>query len=232
MPHNRKQRILIIDDDTDILELLKYNLIQEGYDVYTEKRAEKSLGRADKLKPDLIILDIMMPEINGLEICTRLRRREYFRDIFIFFLTAKSEKYLQLEAFRRGGDDYIEKITGLRALTHKVGSVLKNDLVIRKWVPEITLKSMRIDREKSAVIYKSRLIPLSTYEFELLYLFAQNPGKVITRESLINNIWGSDIYMLPKSVDNYIKNICSKLNTSAIALVRENNYRLNINALS
>jgi len=232
MNAERKHKILIIDDDTDILELLKYNLVKEGYDVYTEKRAEKSLNRADKLKPDLIILDIMMPEINGLEICSMLRRKEYFREIFIFFLTAKSEKYLQLEAFRRGGDDYIEKITGLRALTHKVESVLKQDLVIRKWVPEITLKSMRIDRVKSAVIYNSRLIPLSTYEFELLYMFAQNPGKVITRESLLNNIWGSDIYMLPKSVDTYINNICSKLNTSVIARVRENDYRLNIKALS
>ncbi len=231
MSIDKKHKILIIDDDTDILELLRYNLIKEGYDVYIEKRAERSVNRADKLKPDLIILDIMMPEINGLEICSLLRRKEYFRDIFIFFLTAKSEKYLQLEAFRRGGDDYIEKITGLRALTHKIGSVLKKDLIIRKWVPEITLKSMRIDRIKSAVIYEGKLVPLSTYEFELLYFFAQNPKKIITRDSLLNNIWGSDIYMLPKSVDTYINNICSKLNTGIITKVRDDDYRLNMKAL-
>jgi len=232
MTTDKKHKILIVDDDKDILELLKYNLAKEGYDVYVEKRADKSLDRANKLRPDLIILDIMMPEINGLEICTMLRRNADFRDTFIFFLTAKSEKHLQVEAFRRGGDDYIEKITGLRALTHKVGSVLKKDLVIRKWVPEITLKSMRIDRTKSAVIYNGKMIPLSKYEFELLFFFAQNPKKVITRDSILHNIWGSDIYLLAKSVDTYVNNICAKLGTSLIARVREDDYRLDLKALN
>ena len=228
----KRHKILIVDDDKDILELLKYNLEKEGYEVFVERESTRSIEAADRLRPDLIILDIMMPEINGLEICSRLREQEIFRDTFIFFLTAKSEKFLQSEAFHRGGDDYIEKITGLRALTHKVSSVLKKDLIIRKSVPEITLKSMRIDRAKSAVIYNGRMIPLSKYEFELLYFFAQNPRKVISRENILHNIWGSDIYLLAKSVDTYVNNICGKLGTSLIARVREGRYRLDLMALN
>ena len=227
----KKHRILIVDDDKDILELLKYNLDKEGYEVYVEREARRSMNIANRIRPDLIILDIMMPELSGLEICSMLREQEYFRETFIFFLTAKSERYLQLEAFQRGGDDYIEKITGLRALTHKIGAVLKNDLVIRKSIPEITLKTMKIDRTKSAVIYDGRMIPLSKYEFELLYFFAQNPRKEITRDSILHNIWGSDIYLLAKSVDTYVNNICSKLGASLISRVRDGQYRLDIMAL-
>ncbi len=227
----KTHKILIVDDDKDILELLKYNLEKEGYQVCAERESAKSVDTASRFLPDLIILDIMMPQVNGLDICSQLRARELFRDTYIFFLTAKSEKYLQFEAFRRGGDDYIEKITGLRALSHKVGSVLKKDLIIRKSISEITLKSMRIERKSSAVIYNGRQIPLSKDEFELLFFFAQNPKKIISRDSILHNIWGSDIYLFAKSVDSYVNNICSKLGTSIISTVCEGRYRLDLMAI-
>lgn len=224
---SKRHKILIVDDDKDILELLKYNLEREGYDVFVENDSLKTLRRAKSVTPDLIILDIMMPELNGLEVCDQLRKVPDFMETYIFFLTAKSQKYLQLQAFEMGGDDYIEKITGLRALSHKVNSVLTKDLIIRKSVREIHINALYLDRVRQLASFKGREIPLSKYEFELLFFFAQNPRKEISRDNLLHNIWGSDVYLFAKSVDSYIQNICSKLGASLISKVREDKYRLN-----
>lgn len=223
---SRRNKILIVDDDKDILELLKYNLEKDGYDVYVEKNSLKTLKRARTVAPDLIILDIMMPELSGLEVCDQLRKVPDFKDTYIFFLTAKSQKYLQMQAFERGGDDFIEKITGLRALSHKVSAVLHKDLVIRKSIREIRLNALNLDRVRQMAIYRGREIPLSRYEFELLFFFAQNPRREISQENLLHNIWGSDVYLLAKSVDTYIHNVCAKLGVAMIAKVREGRYKL------
>lgn len=228
---SNKHKILIVDDDKDILELLKYNLQKDGYQVFIEKHSKRALDTAIQVSPDLIILDIMMPEMNGLELCDLLRRHPDFGKTYIFFLTAKSEKLLQFQAFERGGDDYIEKITGLRALSYKVGAVLKKDMIIRKSEMEIHIKSLRIDRLKKAAYYRGKEIIFSQQEFDLLYFFVQNPRKEITGENLLHNIWGSDIYMLTKSVDTYINNICHKMDTMLIAKVREGTYKLNVFAI-
>lgn len=219
-------KILIVDDDTDILDLLKYNLEREGYEVCAEKSSQKALETARKFNPDLIILDIMMPKLNGIELCAQLRGIEDFKSTYIFFLTAKSEKYLQYEAFENGGDDYIEKITGLRALTHKVASVLKKKLVIRKGVKEISLGDLRVDRTKQTVFYKDKRVVLSQHEFELLYFLAQNPKKSITHESILHNIWGSEVYLFTKSIDTYINNIRLKVGASLISKLKGDKYRL------
>jgi len=222
----RRHKILIVDDDKDILELLKYNLEKDGYEVYVEKDSVKTLKRAHSVSPDLIILDIMMPELNGLQVCDQLRKVPDFRDTYIFFLTAKSQKYLQVQAFETGGDDFIEKITGLRALSHKVSAVLNKDLVIRKSVREIRINSLVLDRMRQMAIYRGREIILSKYEFELLFFFAQNPRKEISRDNLLHNIWGSDVYLFAKSVDSYIQNVCTKLGYALISQVKEGRYRL------
>ncbi len=223
---NRRNKILIVDDDKDILELLKYNLEKNGYDVYVEKDSLRSLRRAKSVVPDLIILDIMMPQLNGLQVCDQLRKIPDFQDTYIFFLTAKSQRFLQMQAFEMGGDDFIEKITGLRALTHKVSAVLEKDLIIRKRAREVGVNSLKLDRKKQMAIFGGREIPLSQYEFELLFFFLQNPRKEISRDNLLHNIWGSDVYMLAKSVDSYIQNVCAKLGTSCIAQIREDSYKL------
>lgn len=229
IPEDRtRHKILIVDDDFDILELLKYNFEKEGYEVLVEDEGSRSVETAGRYHPDLIILDIMMPGLNGLEVCERLRKLRDFENTYIFFLTAKSQKFLQSQAFEMGGDDYIEKITGLRALTHKVRSVLRKDLVIRKCIREIELKSLRLDRDKRKVYYKGREVELSANEFELLYFFAQNPKKIIKRDSLLHNIWGSDIYLIAKSVDTYVNNICAKTGAAVINKERGDAYRLNM----
>ena len=223
---SQRHKILIVDDDKDILELLRYNLQKEGYEVFVENNSMKSLRRARSLQPELIILDIMMPQLNGLEVCDRLRKMEEFKDTYIFFLTAKSQKFLQKQAFDIGGDDFIEKITGLRALSHKVSAVLNKNLIIRKSVRQIRLNTLILDRVRQVATYKGREIPLSSYEFELLFFFVQNPFKDISRDNLLHNIWGSDVYMLAKSVDTYIHNICSKLGEKLIQPVQGDRYRL------
>ncbi|MBL6448938.1 response regulator [Fulvivirga sp. 29W222] len=228
MNNSINHKILIVDDDKDILDLLQYNLEKDGYTVKVERKGTHSLETAGKFHPDLIILDIMMPKINGIEVCRQLREHPDFKNTYIFFLTAKSDKQLQLKALDTGGDDYIEKITGLRTLTHKISTVLKKDLVIRKSIEKINIGDMTIDRRASSVTYKSKKMSLPKYEFELLYFFAQNPKKVITRDNLVHNIWGSDVYVLARSVDTYITNLTQKIGEGLISRIEEGKYKFQV----
>lgn len=221
-----KHRILVIDDDHDILELLQYNLEKTGYEVRAISKSTESLAAAKDFHPDLIILDIMMAKINGIQVCKQLRENPEFKNTYIFFLTALSDRELQAQALETGGDDFIQKITGLRALTHKIGTVLKKKLVIRKCIKHIQLGDLSINRSNRIVAYKGREISLSEAEFEIIYFFAQNPKRLISRDNLLNNIWGSDVYLLKKTLDTYLKNVTDKLGTELIAQVREGKYRL------
>ncbi|MTI19975.1 response regulator transcription factor [Fulvivirga sp. RKSG066] len=221
MPH----KVLLVDDDKDILDLLKYNLEREGYTVMGERDSQQAVATAHSFQPDLIILDIMMPKVNGIEVCSQLRNLEEFKSTYIFFLTAKSEKYLQSEALEQGGDDYIEKITGLRALTHKVSTVLKKNLVIRKCIKHIDIGDLHVDRTKNLVYYRGKEVVLPKHEFELLYFMAQNPRKSIPHDSILHNIWGSEVYLFAKSIDTYINNIKQKIGAPLIAK-QGNRYRL------
>lgn len=225
-----KYRVLIVDDDKDILELLRYNLEKEGYDVCVINKGIDSIKTAVAFKPDLIVLDILMPKINGLEVCKKLRAYEGFRNTYIFFLTALSDRKIRKEAFEMGGDDFIQKITGLRALTYKISTVLQHDLIIRKSIPHIHLGDLVVDRLNQEVIYKGKRILLSEAEFEILYFFAQNPAKEISRDSLLQNIWGSDVFLLAKTLDVYLKNVARKLGVEVIRQIREGRYRLEVGA--
>jgi len=186
-------RILAVDDDPDILELLKYNFEKEGFKVKTIEESSKAVEAAVKFKPDLIILDIMMYPINGIEICKRLRELSLFQDTYIFFLTARSENYYQNAALDTGGYDFIEKIIGLRALANKVITVLRGNYVIRRSARAVVAGDLVIDRRGGALL-RGEPLQLSKIELELLFFLAQNPKKVISETNLINNIWGSDTY--------------------------------------
>lgn len=227
MGESKPMRILVVDDDEDILQLLKYNLEREGFKVKTVDQSVKALRVAWEFCPDLIILDLMMPHPNGIELCREFRSSKRFQQTYIFFLTAKSESYYQHAALQTGGDDYIEKITGLRSLTHKIISVLKNRYVIRKSVAELTVGGIRINRGTASLRMQSGdEIVLNRNEFELLFFFAQNPGRTITQENLIHILWGSDIFVGDKSIDLIIRNLSSKTGVSLIHKVYDNRYRL------
>jgi two-component system, OmpR family, alkaline phosphatase synthesis response regulator PhoP len=220
-------RILAVDDDPDILELLDYNLGREGFKVKIIEDSKEALDASLEFQPDLIILDIMMPHPTGIEICKQLRDLPLFRDTYIFFLTARSEHYYQDAAFDTGGDDFIEKIIGLRALTHKVVTVLKDDFVIRKSVAALVSGNLVINRKASSVYLKGVPINFSKPEFDLLFFLAQNPQKIITVDNLVNNIWGSDVYSLTSSVEFYIESIARKLDNKWITQLGHGKYKFN-----
>lgn len=219
---------MVVDDDSDILDLLEYNLEREGFTVATLADSTRAITLAKLFQPHLIILDLMMPHPNGIELCREFRGSKQFKDVYIFFLTAKSEAYFVEAALDTGGDDYIEKIMGLRALTYKVSSVLKKRFVISKRVVEVKFGSMRINRKTNSVKVGTKEIALSKPEFELLYFFAQNPNKVIAHNNLLHNIWGSEIYLVDSSLDSYIHNLSNKVGMEIIRKTSDNKYQLNI----
>jgi two-component system, OmpR family, alkaline phosphatase synthesis response regulator PhoP len=215
-----KQRILIVDDDNDILELLRYNLEQEGYEVRTLANSLRTVSAAKTFLPDLIILDIMMPNLNGVEVCKALRK-SIFKSTYIFFLTARSEDYYQKAVFETGGDDYIHKVSGIKALTKKIGLVLKDHLTIRKGVSRIALGDLLLNRQDSSVTIQNagkerRVVHLAKVEFELLFLLAQNMERSITAEHVVQCLWGSQTFMGEKTIDIYIQNVHSKLGCNLI----------------
>jgi two-component system alkaline phosphatase synthesis response regulator PhoP len=225
MEAKKSLRILVVDDDNDILDLLQYNLEKEGMEVKTLDDSAKTISITKDYCPDLIILDVMMPHPNGIELCRELRSIKRFKDTYIFFLSAKSESYYQQAALTIGGDDYIEKINGLRALTHKISSVLKKEFVIRKRVIELYIGSLMLNRRTNSVSFRDHVIFLNKSEFELLFFFAQNPGKIISLENLVHNIWGSEIYLLESSVDTYIENLKRKTGLCVIQRLHNDQYR-------
>ncbi|HTE33223.1 MAG TPA: response regulator transcription factor [Chryseolinea sp.] len=228
MSEKKPFRVLLVDDDWDILELLEYNLEKEGFKVKALEESYRAVNVAKEFSPDLIILDLMMPHPNGIEICKELRSIKQFENTYIFFLTAKSESYYQQAALDTGGDDYIEKVVGLRALTYKVKTVLKRRFVIRKSVPELKIGDLIIKRRSGSVRIGNVEVSLSKPEFELLFFFAQNPRKAISQENLLCNIWGSEIYLFDTSIDVYIENLRNKLGLDLIHRTSDNRYKFHV----
>ncbi len=221
-------RVMVVDDDQDILDLLAYNLEKEGFKVKTLSDSQKTLSLAKEFRPDLIILDIMMPAPNGIELCRQLRGLDGFENTYIFFLTARSESYYMQAALDTGGDDFIEKVVGLRALTHKVSNVLTKQFVIRKRIPKLALGPIKLNRYKSSVKIGKREVSLNKPEFELLFFFLQNPGKSISADTLLHTIWGSEIYLVELSVEAYMNNLIKKIGKHIIEQQHDNQFVLNI----
>jgi len=218
------KKILIVDDDPDVLELLAYNLEREGFEIHTVHDSLDAVGACEYFLPDLIILDIMMPGLNGIEVCKQLRSRHAFRDTFIFFLTAKSERYYQEAALDTGGDDFIEKIVGIRSLTNKIKWVLRRRWVIRKRQVEIHCGKLRINRRAGIARIGKKDITLSRPEIELLFFFAQNPGKVISAQNLQMTLSGADSLPSDASIEMYLQLLMRKLDGHWLFKVAEGNY--------
>jgi len=228
MLQKKIHRVLVIDDDTDILDLLSYNLENEGYKVKTVSESSKAVKVAISFKPDLIVLDIMMPNINGIEICKALRSKEEFKDTYIFFLTAKSENYYQVAALDTGGDDFIEKVLGLRVLIHRIRTVLHKKMIIRKSIAEIKIGSLKINRRNRTLEVNGKEVNLSKPEFEILFFFAQNPKRIIGNENIHDTIPGIDNISSERTIDYYISNLTSKIGLQLIKKVNEGKYKLSL----
>jgi len=224
---NNKFKILLVDDEPDILEIISYNLKSNGFEVFTALNGVKALKKAKSILPDLIILDVMMPEMDGMETCEEIRKIPELSDTIITFLTARSEDYSQLSGFDAGADDYINKPIKPKLLVGKVKSLLrrlnKNKVTESKNV--INLGDLIIDREEYKITLNKNEILLPRKEFELLYLLASKPGKVFKREVILEKIWGHEVVVGDRTIDVHIRKLREKLGDSRFKTIKGVGYK-------
>jgi two-component system alkaline phosphatase synthesis response regulator PhoP len=220
------KKILIADDEPDILEIIKFNLQGEGYEVFTAKNGDEAVELAKKHQPDLIILDIMMPGKNGIEVCNILRLQPSFKDTLIIFLTALSDENTEIRGLETGADDYLAKPIGTKVLISKVNALFrrlnKEDLTI------LQIGDLQIDREKYLVNFQNNDIILARKEFELLALLASKPGKVFLRNEILNQVWGTEVIVGDRTIDVHIRKIRQKLNLDCITTVKGVGYKFEL----
>ncbi len=223
-----EKKILVVDDEPDILEILAYNLRKEGFQVTTANNGEEGLKKAAEVKPDLIILDIMMPQMDGVEVCRHIRSRKEFDNTLIAFLTAREEDYSQIAALDVGGDDYITKPIKPRVLMSRVKALLRragkgDDEMDGKNI--IELGDLTIDKERVMVTRGEEEIELAKQEFELLNLLVSKPGKVFTREEIFNKVWGTDVIVGNRTIDVHIRKLREKIGDDYIKTIKGIGYR-------
>jgi len=229
MSSNKSKKILVVDDEVDILELLKYNLKKEGYSVKTVTNGSEAIETAREFLPDLVLLDIMMPHQDGVETCRQLRELHEMENTFIIFLTARSEEYSEVAAFDIGADDYITKPIKPRALMSRIGAIFRRGEVKSKVSDLISVGDLTIDKTSYTILIKDRKITLPKKEFQLLYFLAQNPNKVFSRDDLLQNIWGTDVYVLARTVDVHIRKVREKIGEGFIRTVKGVGYKFEMN---
>jgi two-component system alkaline phosphatase synthesis response regulator PhoP len=224
-----KQKILIVDDEPDILELIAYNLNKEGYLYITASNGLEAIQMAKKHLPDLILLDIMMPKLDGIETCRQLRAMPEFKNTYMVFLTARSEEYSEISGFNVGADDYIAKPIKPRALISRINAILRRNTVADVAATlRLEIGDLVIDREAYLVFQNGNKITLAKKEFELLYLLASKPGKVFTREGILNSIWEESVVVTNRTIDVHIRKIREKLGDHYVTTVKGVGYKFEI----
>ena len=223
---NNNYKILIVDDEEDILQFVSYNLKKEGFNVSTANNGRKALIIAEQELPDLIILDIMMPEMDGVEVCRQLRTNTRFDDTIIAFLTARNEDFSQIVALDEGGDDFISKPIKPRVLISRIKALLRRS---KKTVEDkkhiIKANDLMIDTESITVYRGEELIILPKKEFELLVLLVSKPGKVFSREEIFNKVWGADVIVGTRTIDVHIRKLREKMGDHYIKTVKGIGYK-------
>lgn len=222
---SKQHKVLVVDDEPDILDLLDYNLSKEGYKVKTATNGKKAVEIAAKFLPDLILLDIMMPNQDGVETCRQLRENPDLYNTYIVFLTARSEEYSEVAAFDTGADDYITKPIKPRALMSRISAMFRREAKKKQKSNKISIGGLTIDRTSYTVTVNDEQVSLPKKEFELLYFLAQNPDKVHSRDDLLQNIWGSDVYVLARTVDVHIRKVREKVGSQYIVTVKGVGYK-------
>jgi len=221
---NKKDiKILLVDDEPDILEIVGYNLSQEGYQIITASNGAEGVNKAKAKKPQLIILDVMMPEMDGIEACAEIRKIPQLQNTIITFLTARGEDYSQIAGFEAGADDYITKPIKPKVLISKIKGLLRRG-VVETQLSEDT-NSIRIDREKYIVVQRDTEISLPKKEFELLALLMSKPDNVFTREKIFASVWGDDIVVGDRTIDVHIRKLREKIGDDYIKTVKGVGYK-------
>lgn len=221
------KKILIADDEPDILEIIQFNLQNEGYEVVTAKNGDEAIEAAKKHLPALIILDIMMPGKNGIEVCNILRMQPAFKDTLIIFLSALSDETTEVRGLETGADDYLTKPISPKVLTSKVNSLFRrvND---KGQLGVIKIGDLVIDREKYIVNYLGNEIILARKEFELLALLASKPSKVFLRNEILSQVWGTEVIVGDRTIDVHIRKVRQKLNLDCITTVKGVGYKFDM----
>ncbi len=229
MQNSKGHTILLVDDETDILDFLSYNIRKEGYKVFTATNGEDGVKLAQQLSPSLIILDVMMPKMDGIEACQIIRKDLNISQPIIAFLTSRAEDYAQIAGFEAGADDYISKPVRPRLLMAKIESLLKrlNNKVID--TEKSVQPSLLIDREKFMVVCEGKSLILPKKEFELLELLASRPGKVYNREQILAIVWGNETIVGERTIDVHIRKLREKLGDDYIRTVKGVGYTFNEN---
>jgi two-component system, OmpR family, alkaline phosphatase synthesis response regulator PhoP len=222
-------KVLAIDDENDIIDLLQYNLTKDGYEVKVANNGKKGIEIAKDFVPDVVLLDIMMPGIDGVETCRQLRENPKLINTFIIFLTARAEEYSEIAAFDNGADDYIIKPIKPRALMSRISALLRRESKEPQNAngDKVIIGDLVIDRTSYTVTKSGNLVTLPKKEFELLYYLATNPNKVYNRDELLASIWGTDVYVLSRTVDVHIRKVREKVGEELIQTIKGVGYKFN-----
>ena len=218
-----KNKILLVDDDPDILEFIEYNLEKEGFEVSTANNGLEAIKVAQSIIPDLILLDVMMPELDGVETCARIREIESIKNTRVAFLTARGEDYSQIAGFDAGGDDYILKPVKPRVLVSRIKALLRRNTGAEE--VEESKSGITIDRERYEVSRNGDRISLPRKEFELLALLMSKSGKVFTREIILSTVWGEEVVVGDRTIDVHIRKLREKLGNEFITTIKGVGYK-------
>ncbi len=221
----KAKRILIVDDEPDILEIISYNLLKEGYEIYTAKDGNEAIERAKQLNPDLIILDIMMPKKTGIEVCNILRTQTMFQQTLIIFLTALSDEASQIKGLESGADDYVNKPISPKVLVSRVNALFRRMNAQPSESKTLSIGNISIDPVKFMVTIDNVDVVLAKKEFELIYLLASRPGRVFLRNEILSQVWGNDVIVGDRTIDVHIRKIRQKMGIDCITTVKGVGYK-------
>lgn len=221
---NDHQTILLVDDEPDILEFVSYNLSKEGYNVFTSSNGNDAIEIAKREKPDLIILDVMMPDLDGIETCRVIRETPELKNTLIAFLTARNEDYSQIAGFDAGADDYINKPIKPRVLVSRIKALLRRSLGFTD-IKMLDMDGFAIDKDKYQISKDGEIINLPKKEFELIALLTGKPGKVFTREEILKTIWGDDVVVGDRTIDVHIRKLREKVGDKYIRTIKGVGYK-------
>ncbi len=221
-------KILVVDDDPDIIEILTYNLSNEGYNVKSASNGIEALKKAKKFIPDIILLDVMMPVMDGIETCSNLREIESLSKSRIIFLSARSEDFTLIAAFDAGADDYINKPVKPKILLKKISSISRRMMLYNNNTSKIMFGSLLIDRDSYTVTNNKEEITLPRKEFELLFLLASRPGKVLNRDEIMLKVWGTQVVVGDRTIDVHIRKLREKIGEKYIKTIKGVGYKFKV----
>jgi len=216
-------KILLVDDEPDILEIISYSLKNAGYNIYTATNGIEAVEQTSKIEPHLIILDVMMPEMDGIEACEVIRKTEKIKNTLITFLSARGEDYSQIAGFNAGADDYLTKPIKPKILLSKIKSLLRRISIEQDEI--IELEDLIIDRSSYKISIRGNELNLPRKEFELLYLLASKPGKVFKREYILESVWGKDVVVGDRTIDVHIRKLREKIGNTFFKTVKGVGYK-------